>query len=124
MTTVINIVFLVVIAGLAYMLFGPAKGLKSLTEKQFREAINPANLLVDVREPGEYRSGYIPGAVNIPLSQLGQRLGELPKDGTVLLYCRSGMRSKNAARILSKHGYKDLAHLKGGMNAWGGRVAR
>lgn len=124
MTTMINIVFLIAVGGLAYMLFGPTKGLKSLTEKQFRDASAQSNLVIDVREPGEYRSGYIPGAVNIPLSQLKHRLDELPKDRSLLLYCRSGMRSKNAARILSKNGYKDLAHLKGGMNMWSGRVAR
>jgi len=76
--------------------------------------------LIDVREPDEYNSGYIPGAKNIPLSQIEQRLGEISKDREVLLYCRSGMRSKSAAQLLIKNGYTRLAHLQGGISSWGG----
>ncbi|UUZ83102.1 rhodanese-like domain-containing protein [Paenibacillus sp. P26] len=51
-------------------------------------------VLIDVRELGEFKGGHIQGAKNIPLSQLNRRLGEIPKDRDLLLYCRSGMRSK------------------------------
>jgi rhodanese-related sulfurtransferase len=59
-------------------------------------------ILTPHREPFEVQAGYIPGAVNIPLSQLKNRLGEIPKDKQVYLYYRSGMRSKQAAKILKK----------------------
>ncbi|MRN52998.1 rhodanese-like domain-containing protein [Paenibacillus sp. LC-T2] len=81
-------------------------------------------LLLDVREQNEYKRGYIPNAKNIPLSQLQQRLGEIPKEQDILLYCQSGMRSKNAARVLQKHGYTRLAHLRGGVSTWSGKLTR
>ncbi|MBT2286090.1 rhodanese-like domain-containing protein [Paenibacillus polymyxa] len=83
---------------------------------------NNKRIVVDVREPGEYKRGFIKGAVNIPLSQLQRRLAEIPKDKTVLLYCQSGMRSKNAAKVLSRSGYSKIAHLQGGVSAWGDKL--
>ncbi|UUZ90766.1 rhodanese-like domain-containing protein [Paenibacillus sp. P25] len=81
-------------------------------------------VLIDVRELGEFKGGHIQGAKNIPLSQLNRRLGEIPKDRDLLLYCRSGMRSKSAARILMKNGFTRLAHLRGGISAWTGSVSK
>ena len=63
-------------------------------------------LVVDVRTPGEYRSGHYEGAKNIPLSQLRSRLAELgPKDGHIIVYCRSGSRSAVAKRLLERVGF-------------------
>ncbi|MCM3716666.1 rhodanese-like domain-containing protein [Alkalihalobacillus oceani] len=64
-----------------------------------------------MRETHEFYSGHIHGAVNIPLSRLKQRLKELPKDKELILYCQSGMRNKQAARILQKKNYTDVSHL-------------
>lgn len=99
---------------------------RTLKSAEFRSELEQSKnkLLIDVREPDEYKSGFIPGAKNIPLSQLEKRLGEIPKDRDVLLYCRSGMRSKSAARLLSKHGYTRLAHLQGGVSSWEGKLGR
>lgn len=99
---------------------------RTLKVAEFRSEMEQSKnrLLIDVREPDEYKSGFIPGAKNIPLSQLEKRLGEIPKDRDVLLYCRSGMRSKSAARILSKQGYARLAHLQGGVSSWNGKLSR
>ncbi|MDH6371514.1 rhodanese-related sulfurtransferase [Paenibacillus sp. PastF-3] len=99
---------------------------KTLKVVEFRSELEQSKnkLLIDVREPDEYKSGFIPGAKNIPLSQLEKRLGEIPKDRDVLLYCRSGMRSKSAASILSKQRYTRLAHLQGGVSSWDGKLSR
>lgn len=70
--------------------------------------------LLDVRGPGEVAKGAIPGSVNIPLDALRDRLSEVPKDKTIIVYCRSGQRSYFASRILSLHGY-DARNLSG---AW------
>lgn len=112
---------------LAYMLtvrFFPVKGLQQLNAEQFRERAGKKSgvLVVDVREPHEYKTGHIPSAINIPLSQLNKRVKEISPKNEVLLYCRSGIRSKQAGRILKKHGYSNLAHLRGGLIGWKGTL--
>jgi rhodanese-related sulfurtransferase len=74
--------------------------------------------LVDVRSPGEFASGHLPGAVNIPVGEVGRRTGELgPPDTTVVVYCASGMRSAAAASALRKQGFKAVHNL-GGLGRW------
>ncbi len=74
--------------------------------------------LVDVRTPGEFAGGALPGAVNIPLDQLSTRVGELQKDPKpVVVYCASGMRSGQAKRILAGAGLTEVYDL-GGMSRW------
>lgn len=73
--------------------------------------------LIDVRTPEEFASGYINGAVNIPVQELAQRLGEIQKDQPVVLYCRSGNRSAQAATILDQAGYTGVYDM-GGVIAW------
>lgn len=77
-------------------------------------------VLVDVREPDEFRSGYIKGAKHIPLGSLSTKLDELKQhEGRqILLYCRSGNRSSAAANTLVKAGFTDVGHLAGGITAW------
>ncbi len=106
--------------------FSKSACVRTLKSDEFRSELEQSKnkQLIDVREPDEYKGGFIPGAVNIPLSQLEQRLIDISKDRDVLLYCRSGMRSKNAARILQKHGYTRIAHLQGGISGWGGKLTR
>ena len=72
---------------------------------------------MDVRQPVETRSGTVPGAVLIPLSEFGRRLDELPRDRPILTICRSGHRSPLAARQLKQAGY-DVTDVDGGMMAW------
>ena len=74
--------------------------------------------LVDVRTPGEYGSGHIKGAKNIPLQSLSARMSELgPKDTTLVIYCQSGMRSASAKRMLAAAGYSKV-HDLGAMSRW------
>jgi rhodanese-related sulfurtransferase len=73
--------------------------------------------LLDVREPGEWQAGHIAGSQHIPLGQLRERLGEVPKDQTILTVCRSGNRSEAAARGLRTLGYT-VENLEGGATAW------
>ncbi|MGG6310364.1 rhodanese-like domain-containing protein [Paenibacillus macerans] len=125
-STIINVVVILLLVWFVYTRFKPTKGLRTLKSDDFsREIGNTGNpIIIDVREPVEYKSGFIAGARNIPLSQLPRRLGDIPKDKLILLYCRSGMRSKNAAKILLKNGYTELAHLQGGLSAWNGKLKR
>ena len=73
-----------------------------------------AGQLVDVRTPAEHAAGTLPGAVNIPLACVRERLGELDRSRPVCVFCGVGQRSYNAARILSQHGFRTVYNLAGG----------
>jgi phage shock protein E len=77
------------------------------------EKIKDGAVVVDVRSPGEFADGAYPGAVNIPVQELGHRAGELPKDRPVVLYCASGARSAFAARLLRSNGWRDVMNAGG-----------
>lgn len=77
-------------------------------------------ILLDVRTEREYRTEYIPGAINIPLSDLESRIGELDeynKSKTIIVYCKSGVRSRTASATLVQHGFI-VYNVEGGINAW------
>lgn len=76
-----------------------------------------AHQLIDVRTPEEYATGHIAGAVNMPVEEIGARLGEINQAEPVVVYCRSGNRSNQAAQILQGAGYKGVYDL-GGITAW------
>lgn len=78
--------------------------------------------VVDVREPDEYESGHVRGAVHVPLATVPERLAELSGLGTVYVICHSGGRSANACEFLSRQGI-DAVNVVGGTMAWvmGGR---
>lgn len=69
--------------------------------------------IVDVRNPDEFSGGAYPGAINIPLPSLAGRLGEIPRDRPVVLYCRSGARSGVAAQMLRAAGFGDVLNAGG-----------
>ena len=73
--------------------------------------------VVDVREPEEFASGHVPGAVNLPQADLATRLDEVPRDRPVFVICQGGFRSLRAAQFLSQCGIADVASVKGGTEA-------
>ena len=77
-------------------------------------------LLVDVRERDEFKAGHIPGAINQPLSTIGQTT--LPKDKPLFLYCLRGTRSRQAAGILKSMGYK--VKSIGGISSYRGKTEK
>jgi len=82
-----------------------------------RRLVADGALLLDVRTPGEFQEGHVPHAKNIPVQELRQRLHEVgPSKRPVVVYCRSGGRSAQAAAILCQAGYqvRDI----GPMTAW------
>lgn len=81
-----------------------------------RELVKAGAVLVDVRSPGEFAGGALPGARNIPVDQIGARVGELKGAKTVVVYCRSGGRSASAAGVLAQAGIE--AYDLGPLTAW------
>jgi rhodanese-related sulfurtransferase len=99
-------------------LFG-AGSAQDITVNEAHDKLNGSDgaLVLDVREPDEFRSGHIKGATLIPLGDLGERLAELPKSQDIVVVCASGSRSGAATRYLVSAGYKAF-NLRGGMSAW------
>jgi rhodanese-related sulfurtransferase len=75
-------------------------------------------LVLDVREPSEWTTGHIEGATLIPLGELPARLGELPKDRSIVVVCRSGNRSAQGRDILLQAGFASVTSMDGGMTDW------
>ena len=78
-----------------------------------RELVEEGQVIIDVREPGEFARGHIKGARNIPLSQIREHLDEIPTDRPVYLHCRTGQRSYNATLLLQNAGYKNIWNITG-----------
>jgi len=113
--------------GYGYLLFlfdesqKPA-GYQSITAKQAKEMIDaePDAIIVDVREEDEYQEFHIPGAVLFPISEMGPVSIEKAfpdKDSLILIYCRSGNRSKSAASYFASRGYTNVYEF-GGIYDW------
>ena len=73
--------------------------------------------LLDVREDYEWAAGHVPSALHIPLGELGSRAGEVPRDDTIYVICRSGNRSAYAAAALNRAGWTAV-NVVGGMQDW------
>jgi rhodanese-related sulfurtransferase len=84
---------------------------------QWSELAPDGVFLVDVRAPGEFKEGSVPGAVNIPLEELRGRLDELPEDREVWLYCAAGQRAYYATRALLQRGHL-VRNLTGGFETY------
>ena len=81
---------------------------------QVRELVENGAFIIDVREKEEYELSHIHGAVNLPLSEIRERLGEIPTDRTLYVHCRSGQRSYNACLMLKKMGFKNVFNISAG----------
>lgn len=88
-----------------------------LTEPISCEEIRPDDFLLDVREPAEFETGFIPGSVSIPLGQLRGRLAEVDKSRRVVSICKVGLRGYVAERILRENGF-NAVNLSGGTLSW------
>jgi phage shock protein E len=113
MLPTVLVVAVVLIAG--YFLFTKAG---DVSGAQARQLVQAGARLVDVRAPAEFAAGHLPGAINIPVQELDARVGELrPVDAALVVYCRSGHRSGNAARLLKQAGFAAV-HDLGPMTRW------
>ena len=82
-----------------------------------RDPVRPA-VLLDVRERDEFMQVRVDGSLLIPMSQLGVRLDEIPKDRPILVLCASGNRSASVTAHLRSEGWEDVANVAGGISTW------
>jgi rhodanese-related sulfurtransferase len=90
----------------------------SATELKNRIQQEEKLFLLDVREPNEFEYAHIANSVLIPLNQIPNRLSELDPQQEIVVICHPGMRSLQAANYLVQSGYKNIANLTGGIDAW------
>ncbi len=121
LTATALIVVVVSAALIYYNQFQPPKiSYGFVTVEQAKELVDtkPTLVILDVRTEPEFREGHIEGAVNIPIDELEQRIGEMDKNDEYLVYCRTGNRSTIAAQILFERGYSKVFNMAGGIEAW------
>jgi len=99
------------------LLTGCDNGYKTITEKEAIKLIDNDAVIIDVRTGEEFASGYIDGAINIPVENISSI--DYPKDTVIILYCVSGARSSSAAETLVDLGYTNVYSLDGGIINWG-----
>ena len=97
-------------------------GIQEIPMSQAEAAIQAADVLIDVREPDEFREGHIEGALNIPRGVLEFKLSGAPelnaRDLHVVLYCKTSGRAALAAASLQAMGYLNVKSIAGGFDAW------
>lgn len=116
----LTIGLIVVVSAIFFASGGTPAAAQSLSPAEYQSrfiADNVPHVLLDVRTSEEFNNGHIHGAVNIPVDTLASRLSEVPADQTIVVYCRSGNRSAQAAQILEQAGYTRIYDM-GGLNDW------
>ena len=118
MDTASTILISVIAIYLIFKLFGVLGrlGIKQISPKELD--LKKGMVLLDVCTDKEYERGHIPGAVHVPLSEIGDRVKKLKKDKEIVVYCQNGSRGVWAIKRLMGMGYTSLFNLKGGFNAW------
>lgn len=93
---------------------------KDITSREAKAMLerNKNIYLLDVRTPQEYSQGKLAGSVLIPIGEFERRIGEVPKNKTIIVYCAVGSRSKPVANFLAQRGYKDVYHMADGIVGW------
>ncbi|WP_162266651.1 rhodanese-like domain-containing protein, partial [Clostridium botulinum] len=86
---------------------------KQVNIDKVRELVENNAVIIDARERREYENGHIKNSKNIPLSELRERVNEIPKDVPVYLHCRTGQRSYNATLALQNLGYTNVYNITG-----------
>ena len=119
----LRVVVCVLMLGAAIMVIGQSKQAGALiSQQELRQRTKGQHniLLIDVRTADEFSMGHVPGAINIPYTELAERLGEVRPtyEKGVVVYCESGRRAGIAEDILRQAGLDNIRHLEGDMAAW------
>lgn len=102
-----------------YVAANIVKGDVAIVQGHELAGLDPQNtLIIDVRTPAEYMHGHVPGAVNIPVDLLRERLSEVPRAKDIIVYCLVGIRAYASSRILRGHGFTRVRNLSGGWKTY------
>lgn len=112
-----TVLVLLMLVTCAAQVWGAEKDIVSRDAKAMLDR-NKSVFLLDVRTPQEYGQGKLAGSVLIPISDFERRIGEVPKNRPVIVYCAVGSRSKPAAAFLAQQGYKDVYNMSDGIVGW------
>ncbi|MEO5943139.1 MAG: FAD-dependent oxidoreductase [Ferruginibacter sp.] len=82
------------------------------------QSLTENDMLIDVRDEHEFSEGHIPGAINIPVDSLRERITEVDRDKNIYMYCQIGLRGYLAQRILLQNNYKNVSNISGGYKLW------
>lgn len=121
----IGVIVALVVAFFAFTFFGKPSAsdnvtIVSIDEKIMQQAQAGEILLLDVRSPGEYADGHIPGAVNVPYDQIQRHQSVLEQQGDspIVVYCRTGRRAAIFINEIEKYGFTNLQYMEGDMPGW------
>jgi rhodanese-related sulfurtransferase len=97
----------------------PGEPFTRISATEAKEKIDSGAVqIIDVRTPGEYAGGHVPGAINIPHMSVVSRKGELDTDKELVFICQVGARSALACEFAASMGFKELYNVEGGTEAW------
>ena len=100
-------------------------GVKTVTVDELASKLEEGKVvLIDVREPYEFATGRVKGAVNVPLGRLAEKLGRFDSRAETYVICQSGHRSVTGVRLLERSGFDHAYSVKGGTSAWRGKLVR
>lgn len=125
MTMLWTAVSVIVGAVVLFTLFKPqGGGISNVDAGGARAAIDGGAQVIDVRTPGEYQMGHIPGAINVPVDEVASAAAAWDPNATYVIYCASGVRSATAVATLKGMGFGNIKHLAAGIVAWDGDLER
>lgn len=120
---------LLIVLSFGFTLFslgGRQDNIQRLSNEQFSKQAALANhIIIDVRKPDEYKTGHIKGAINLDYLETNsfkKQILSLDPSKYYLLYCRTGVRSLNAAKVLKEKGFVNVSDLKNGISEWTGPI--
>lgn len=122
---IVGLVILLFVGIIGFQFMNSSAGITNISTDELanRLASGDTNtVFIDVREPDEYAAGHVPGIKNLPLSVLSEDTADFSKDAEIIIICRSGNRSMQAAEKLQGYGFSKLVNVQGGMNDWNGEI--
>lgn len=122
---IFGLVILLFVGIIGYQFMNSSSGISNISTDELAiklDSVDENIVFIDVREPNEYEAGHVPGIKNLPLSVLSEDTADFSKSAEVIIICRSGNRSMQAAEKLQGYGFSKLVNVQGGMNDWNGEI--